>query len=451
MIFICRPDHISHKAIVLFFISFLVFGSYYCYDNPGPLQDVLRKKVGLSQFEFGNLYSVYSWPNVILPIVGGYLIDAVVGLRVGSVLFAGFVLLGQLIFAAGGYLELYWLMLVGRFVFGVGGESLAVGQNTYASLWFVGNSLNLVFGLTLSTARLGSTVNFWTVGVIYDYFYEIYEDVNSAIGWTLCAASILCLASFIAAVVLGVLDRRASKILERDEISQEKVQLRDIFQFPLSFWLLCTVCVLYYVTIFPFISFGQEFLVESYGLDKDTANTFIGLPYLISSFGSPIVGFIVDRVGRNLSFVSLSIVMTLTSHILFGYVHIIHPLVGIILIGIAYSTLASSLWPICALLIPSHQLGTAFGLIQSVQNLGLALIGMGVGLILDSLGYIWSETFFNICLVIALICTLIMWKLDSVNNGGYLNLSSKQREEERSLRLESKKATKSWRASVISM
>jgi hypothetical protein len=36
----------------------------------------------------------------------------------------------------------------------IGGESLAVAQNTYAVSWFFGKELNLVFGLQLSIARL---------------------------------------------------------------------------------------------------------------------------------------------------------------------------------------------------------------------------------------------------------------------------------------------------------
>lgn len=36
----------------------------------------------------------------------------------------------------------------------IGGESLAVAQNTFAVNWFKGKELNLVFGLQLSMARL---------------------------------------------------------------------------------------------------------------------------------------------------------------------------------------------------------------------------------------------------------------------------------------------------------
>ena len=53
---------------------------------------------------------------------------------------------GQVIFAGGGLLGSFTIMQIGRFVFGIGGESLAVAQNTYAVTWFKGKELNMVFG-----------------------------------------------------------------------------------------------------------------------------------------------------------------------------------------------------------------------------------------------------------------------------------------------------------------
>ena len=70
---------------------------------------------------YNYLYSFYSWPNVVLPFLGGFFTDKVLwltrrfellcllnqrfleqlGIRRMSVLFAGLVALGQLIFAIG--------------------------------------------------------------------------------------------------------------------------------------------------------------------------------------------------------------------------------------------------------------------------------------------------------------------------------------------------------------
>jgi len=42
----------------------------------------------------------------------------------------------------------------GNVVFRMGGENLAVAQNTYAVGWFRGRELNFVFGLQLSFSRV---------------------------------------------------------------------------------------------------------------------------------------------------------------------------------------------------------------------------------------------------------------------------------------------------------
>lgn len=89
------------------------------------------------------------------------------GIRWGTIIFSCFVCIGQVIFALGGIFNAFWLMELGRFVFGIGGESLAVAQNTYAVSWFKGKELNLVFGLQLSMARIGSTVNMNLMGWLY--------------------------------------------------------------------------------------------------------------------------------------------------------------------------------------------------------------------------------------------------------------------------------------------
>lgn len=49
-----------------------------------------------------------------------------------------------------------------------------MAQNTYAVSWFKGKELNMVFGLQLSFARLGSTVNFNVMSPLYNYVSQYY-------------------------------------------------------------------------------------------------------------------------------------------------------------------------------------------------------------------------------------------------------------------------------------
>ena len=115
--------------------------------------------------------------------------------------------------------------------------------------------------------------------------------------------------------------------------------------------------------------------------------------YLISAFASPLSGFLIDLIGYNTLWVSGAILGTICSHLLMAFTFI-NPFVAMSLMGVCYSLLAASLWPMVALIVPKHQLGTAYGLMQSIQNLGLACISLLTGIIVDKAGYFVLEVFF---------------------------------------------------------
>ena len=68
-----------------------------------------------------------------------------------------------------------------------------------------------------------------------------------------------------------------------------------------------------------------------------------------------------------------SITTTIIAHALLAFLFI-HPVIPLVLMGISYSILAASLWPMVAFLVPGKMLGTAYGFMQSIQNLGLAVM-----------------------------------------------------------------------------
>ena len=96
--------------------------------------------------------------------------------------------------------------------------------------------------------------------------------------------------------------------------------------------------------------------------------------YLIrSAILSPLLGYVVDKTGRNLYWLMGSITTTIIAHALLAFLFL-HPIAANILMGISYSILAASLWPMVAFLVPKKMLGTAYGFMQSIQNLGLAVM-----------------------------------------------------------------------------
>lgn len=56
----------------------------------------------MDSFHYSLLYTVYSIPNMILPILGGILLDSI-GIRTGLILFCAILTLGQFVFMLGGF------------------------------------------------------------------------------------------------------------------------------------------------------------------------------------------------------------------------------------------------------------------------------------------------------------------------------------------------------------
>ena len=75
---------------MLFFGCCFLLGSYFCYDNPGPIEKTLESdpSLNLTSTQYSLLYSVYSYPNTVLPIFGGVFLD-MIGLRLGILMFTG--------------------------------------------------------------------------------------------------------------------------------------------------------------------------------------------------------------------------------------------------------------------------------------------------------------------------------------------------------------------------
>jgi len=142
------------RYFALIFICLLSFGTEFCYVLPGALENQFENDLKITTSQFSVFFSLYSWPSALLCLFGGFLIDRVVGIRTGAVIFTSIVVVGQYVFGLGAFINKVWLMDLGRFVVGLGGEPIFVAQKAYAVTWFPTSEINLVFGLIASAALL---------------------------------------------------------------------------------------------------------------------------------------------------------------------------------------------------------------------------------------------------------------------------------------------------------
>src|SRR5262245_9191000 len=131
------------KWWVLGLISLGNLGSYYVYDAIAPVAELLHRQLGFSYTDIGSLNAIYSLPNVFIALLGGILADRFGAARV-SVWTAAICFVGTVLTAIGAH---WWVMVLGRFLFGVGGETLFVAMLTGVGQWFIGPRLGIAMAL----------------------------------------------------------------------------------------------------------------------------------------------------------------------------------------------------------------------------------------------------------------------------------------------------------------
>ena len=418
---------LKFRLVLLFFISAATTGSYYSYDLPGGLPAPAQLYIGKNTTAgYGLLYSVYSYPNVFLPFLGGWLIDNVFGLRASTVVTAALVLAGNALVAAaatikddqGAAFVPFCLAVVGRFIFGAGGETLTVAQSNLLVRWYPLAERATAFALVLAFSRLGGALNIMLEKPLYEHFSKEEHDDHlgfAIVCWTsvaICAFSLMCAIAIAACDLMGERQGVVAKehenqpennekrleehLLEEDPNSAEDestttwvdriadirhvLGIRELFIYVAG--------VAFYLGVLTFVSYGKKYFDHKWAACADHSSTFLSLPYYIAAGASPVFGLMIDRAGRALLWVAIASFSLLGMHIFLqlspGNDSCAAPLASMIWLGFTYSLCAASIWPMLALIVDAKRLGTGYGIMTAIQNLGFAFYPSIVGNLLDS-------------------------------------------------------------------
>jgi len=375
-----HPSKAPYRFTILIFISLLVFGSYFAYDSIGALEVSLMRELHLTRSTIGNLYTAYSLAAIAIVFFGGMLYDKL-GPRRASLLFCTLVLVGAVMVAmARGPVMLF----AGRLVFGAGSESLIVVQSAIIARWFKGKEMALAFGITLTISRVGTLFAFNTEELIADHFQSYRVALWAAAG--LCLFSVLC------NLVFNAMDKHGEKVLAlpRPEAG-DKIVASDLGKFNASYWFVALLCVTFYSAIFPFTALATDMFHDKWGyvtsiagdggfLAKVFANfthmfsTAPGITSIViaaSMICAPFAGGLIDRIGKRASLMVLGSLMLIPAHLVLGLTHW-NPIPSMIVLGAAFVLVPAALWPSVPMVVEEKRVGTAFGLMTMIQNLGLA-------------------------------------------------------------------------------
>jgi len=355
------------RWIVLIFISLAMFGNYYVYDSISPLADVLKQQLGFSDANIGLLNAIYSAPNVIMVLIGGFIIDRI-GTRKSTLIFGALCLLGAGITVMSGKLA---VMATGRLVFGLGAESLIVAVTTAIAKWFRGKELSFAFGINLTIARLGSFAALNSPSWARPYYDHWQSPLLIAV-----AFGVMCI---VGAVTYWLLEARAEKVYQIGEAGEtDKVVLSDIFKFSKSYWFIVALCITFYSGIFPFQTFAVKFFIEAHGTTREVGGFLSSLLTLFAMIFTPLFGLLVDRVGKRSLFMMFGSTLLIPVYLMMAYTHI-SLYVPMAMMGIAFSLIPAVMWPSVAYVVGQSKLGTAYGLMTMIQNMGLFGFNLLIG------------------------------------------------------------------------
>jgi MFS family permease len=187
-------------------------------------------------------------------------------------------------------------------------------------------------------------------------------------------------------IVYFVLDRIASERFHIKQGAVDRIEWRDFWKFDRSYWYIVGLCVLFYSVIFPFRStFAIKYFQHAHALTLQEAGAMNGWVFFAAIFATPAFGLVADRLGRRSAFMAFGCGLLVAVFPLLAYTQA-NLWVTTVMIGIAFSLVPAVLWPAVAYLVPAERLGTAYGLMTMLQNIGMLLGNLIAGWLNDRNG-----------------------------------------------------------------
>ena len=440
---------------VLLLVSVTMMTGYIVAKQMSPLEYFLELPkssggLGWSSSEFGFLAGSRTFFNVFLLMlfVSGIILDRT-GVRFSGVLSCILMLGGTSIdyyaiafmdpsevvginlplIYSGSTIKLQVLVAsLGFATFGVGYELCGITVSKVVVKWFSGKEMALAMGIQVAMARLGSGL-------------AISEAPKLAFAHTLSTPILIgffCLGlGLILYLVYCSLESKtnskAYEISSEDDkfhISEMKTTMKNP-----GFWLITILCLLYYSALYPFLDFATKMMIAKYGFEPSNAGRIPSILLYTSIVLTPLFGIMYDKMGKGATMMIIGTVLLTLVLVVFAlpFNSSVLAIVMMFILGIAFSLLPSILWPAVPKIVPMKQLGTAYSIIYYIQSIGLMLMPIIIGSVLDrntigtTVDYTQAMWIFTGIGIAAIIVSVMLLIIDRRKNYGLqkANISNK--------------------------
>lgn len=395
----------------LILIASMMFFAYMFVDVMSPLKSLIESSRGWDSQTFGTYAASEYFLNVFVffLIFAGIILDKM-GIRFTGLLSASLMVLGAVIkyyaisdaFIGTGleaWLGSWWvafpasakLASFGFMIFGCGCEMAGTTVSKAIAKWFEGKEMALAMGMEMAIARLGVFAVMWLAPMISNKF-------DQSVVAPVAFCTVLLMIGLLNYTIFVLMDQKFDKQLKaegghEEQSSEEEFQLKDLGKIFSSkmFWLVALLCVLYYSAIFPFQRYAPNFLEVTLGIDAESASRLFSCFPILAMCLTPFLGALLDFKGKGATMLMIGAVIMIACHLSFAFLLPMFPSKGlalllVVILGVSFSLVPAALWPSVPKIIDAKILGSAYCVIFWIQNIGLCLVPLLIGTVLDKTG-----------------------------------------------------------------
>lgn len=262
---------------------------------------------------------------------------------------------------------------------------------------FTGQWLSFAFSMTNVLGQLGNALVFTVLPIIGNH--DLWTARSS--GFALVVASILSTATYF---FLG----RCTGIHKNANTSgtSSPMKFSDIKKFQLVYWCLNIINCLSTCSTFVIMSFGPSYLVTE-GYDAETAGLIIAIMNLLILV-APVSGWIIDKVGHRVKIWIACCLSMAVSFMLMAY-DVSDPAVWLMVIGLAFTILNSSVNASVAMVVEENIMGTAYGFVGLLFTSGLLIYPLLIGFLVEETdSWVWAHISFAITNFVSFLAAIVI-------------------------------------------
>ncbi len=295
-----------YPIIVISLCALFLFYKYVLQIYPSIITDQLMQEFKLTGAGLGNLAATFYYTSIFTQLIVGILLDkysarwltatAILGCGVGALLFS--------------QADTTTIACLSRGLMGIGVAFATVAYLKLAAMWFPPRQYALVGGL-LATAAMA--------GAVFGQAPLAWMVTQS--GWRMSLLGTGIFGCFLA-FLFALLVRDKPAMLNK--IQPTPISFREILEVFKSKqnWLLTGYSGLAFtpITLFGGL-WGNPFIAEAYQLSKTQTASLISLIFIGLGIGSPVIGFISDRLGNRRLVLLTCTFIALIAMLIILYVH----------------------------------------------------------------------------------------------------------------------------------